>query len=229
MIPTLSALFGNLFIKHYPTTSSIKDTAPNDTTSLDFSALAGIGPVTEGVFDSFKIGLSRCLQSQTRLTHLTLSSRNSRNSLPQCTNHHLSLIGKHCAQLVFLDISFNRGLTGEHLKHLIPKYDTMEQEESDEMKNKACSIGCPDLTTLYIFDCGFFDKDVATVAGTLYNLHHLGYKEAGKVVKHIYRNILSKTGGCEKLGCSSDKNAMNKSCVSENRCKETGKKPNTYG
>ena len=86
-----------------------------------------IGPVTEGVFKTFIDGLSMCLQSHTMLTHLILASHNSKNSLPQCTDEQLVVVGQLCHELVYLDISFIRGLTGEGLKNLIPNYRNGEQ------------------------------------------------------------------------------------------------------
>ena len=151
-----------------------------------------IGPVTESYFSEFNTGLSLCLDYHSTITHLTLACRNSKNSLPQCTDEHLEIIGRNCHLLIHLDISFIRGLTGDGIKFLIPNNVMTKKLTSEYDTKSAITRGCPLLTTLYIFDCGFFDKDVAEVASCLPNLEYLGYKETGKVVKHLYKNILAK-------------------------------------
>ena len=159
-------------------------------TQLDFTSLMNIGTVTESYFAEFNAGLSFCLTNHRTITHLTLACRNSKNSLPQCTDEHLQIIGRSCHLLTHLDISFIRGLTGDGLKFLIPSQ--INSTGSNNGSDAINSHGCPLLVTLYIFDCGFFDKDVAEVAACLPNLEYLGYKETGKVVKHLYRNMLAK-------------------------------------
>ena len=42
------------------------------------------------------------------------------------------------------------------------------------------------METLDIYDNGFKDQDVAKVVGCLPELTNLGYKESGKVVKHLF-------------------------------------------
>ena len=195
--PRLTTLLRVLFVS-YP--SSIKENSKstccksttNNITRLDFSALVNIGPVTEAYFNAFNSGLSRCLTNHHMITHLILACRNSKNSLPQCTDEHLQQLGKYCQALIYLDISFIRGLTGEGLRSLIPSVHENVGSEDGKESASIGSSGCPNLSTLYIFDCGFFDKDVAAVAASLSNLEYLGYKETGKVIKHLYKNILAK-------------------------------------
>ena len=199
MPPTLKTLMRVLFVS-YPT--AIKEKSPsmqpnklqayNNLSHLDFSKLVNIGPVTEAYFKTFNGGLSRCLTHHRSITHLILACRNSKNSLPQCTDEHLKLVGTNCHSLVYLDISFIRGLTGEGLRYLIPSQDQNAESTQRNASDNQTTQGCPNLTTLYLFDCGFFDKDVAAVATCLPNLEYLGYKETGKVIKHLYRNILAK-------------------------------------
>ena len=199
--PSLTTLLRILFVS-YPSSFKSKpgpveysgdNALGNVITRIDFSALVNIGPVTEAYFKTFNSGLSLCLKNYHTITHLTLACRNSKNSLPQCTDEHLALVGKNCHDLVYLDISFIRGLTGEGLKFLIPEVN--QNAECISAKDKSvikCIMGCPKLVTMYVFDCGFFDKDVAAVAACLPNLEYLGYKETGKVIKHLYKNMLAK-------------------------------------
>ena len=201
MPPTLAVLMRNLLFTHSeslqnkstPRLCNVKEDANSGITHLDFSSLMRIGPVTESYFTSFNAGLSECLSTHHTLTHVILACRHSRNSLPQCTDEHLRILGSNCIELVYLDVSFVRGLTGEGLKYLTPNLDLnlSECEATDTGTNKYIS-GCPNLKTLYIFDCGFFDKDVAKVVACLPNLEYLGYKETGKVIKHLYKNMLAK-------------------------------------
>lgn len=165
-----------------------------------------IGPVTESYFSEFNTGLSLCLDNHSTITHLTLACRNSKNSLPQCTDEHLKIIGRNCHLLVHLDISFIRGLTGDGIKFLIPNNVTTKKLTSENDTKSAITSGCPLLSTLYIFDCGFFDKDVAEVASCLPNLEYLGYKETGKVIKHLYKNILAKAHATSHIDSQNESN-----------------------
>jgi len=146
-------------------------------TVLDFRQLTLLGSVSDNVFNEFKIFLSTALTKVPKLRSLTLCSHNSCNSLPQVTNDHLELLGRHCPLLEFLDISFNKHLTGDGLRQLLPR---PEQGHP----------GCLKLRTLYIFDCGIFEKEVAKLISHLHELTYLGYKETGKVVKTLHK-------GCE--------------------------------
>ena len=208
--PTLKTLLRVLFVSYSSPTNDVLEPQSHQNlkgkvTQLDFSSLMNIGPVTESYFTEFNSGLSLCLENHCTITHLTLACRNSKNSLPQCTDEHLQIIGRNCHVLTHLDISFIRGLTGDGLKFLIPKKEVTEISNPSGDSEVYISYGCPLLATLYIFDCGFFDKDVAEVAANLPNLEYLGYKETGKVVKHIYKNILAKAHKTSSLDNLNDK------------------------
>jgi len=145
---------------------------------LNFKKLSLLSSVSENVFNEFRIFLSSALTKVPNLRSLTLCSHNSSNSLPQCSNDHLELVGKHCPELIFLDVSFNKNITGEGLKSLTPSPDKGHP-------------GCVKLEKLYIFDCGVFEKEVAKVIYSFPNLTYLGYKETGKVLKTIHKGIES--------------------------------------
>jgi len=120
------------------------------------------------VFDEFKKFLQLAIPHLPRLRSLTLCSHNSRNSLPQCDNEHLKLLGLHCQELDYLDVSFNKAVTGEGVRAL---------------------VGCQNLAKLLIFDCAVFEKEVAKVLPLLPKLTYLGYKETGKAVKSVHRAV----------------------------------------
>lgn len=146
---------------------------PN-TTCLNFQPLIRLSSTSEATFTNFKHFLSEHLPKVPHLTSLNLSSHNSSNSLPQCTNEHLELIGRHCPELRFLDVSFNKAVSGEGLNYLVP----------------AAAVGRPGcvlLEKLFIFDTGIFEKEVAGVLPHLPHLVFLGYKETGKVLRTIHR------------------------------------------
>jgi len=143
-------------------------------TVLSFKQLSLLSSVSQNVFDEFKRFLSLALLNLPSLKSLTLCSHNSRNSLPQCDNEHLKLLGLHCPELQYLDISFNKGVTGEGVRALVPSESVP---------------GCPNLTKLLIFDCAVFEKEVAKVLPLLKQLEYLGYKETGKAVKSIHRAV----------------------------------------
>jgi len=145
---------------------------------LNFKKLSLLSSVSENVFSEFRTFLSSALVKLPNLRSLTLCSHNSSNSLPQCTNEHLELVGKHCPELVFLDVSFNKNITGEGLRNLVPS------PEKDHP-------GCVKLQKLYIFDCGVFEKEVAKIIYSFPDLTYLGYKETGKVLKTIHKGIES--------------------------------------
>jgi len=149
-------------------------------TVLDLSKLSVIGSVSENVFKEFNGRLSVILTEVPNVLSLILPSHNNVISLPQVTNEHLHLIGKHCPQLEFLDISFNKTATSEGLKHLLPQ----PEEESPHP-------GCVKLKKLYIFDCGMFEREVAKVVMGLPDLVYLGYKETGKVIKTLHKAVLA--------------------------------------
>ena len=110
-------------------------------TVLSFKQLSLLSSVSQNVFDEFKRFLSVALLHLPSLKSLTLCSHNSRNSLPQCENEHLKLLGLHCPELQYLDISFNKGVTGEGVRALVPSDSTP---------------GCPNLVKLLIFDCAVY-------------------------------------------------------------------------
>jgi len=146
--------------------------------SLNFKKLSLLSSVSENVFSEFRTFLSSAIPKLHNLRSLTLCSHNSSNSLPQCSNEHLELLGKHCPELLFLDVSFNKNITGEGLRGIAPN------PEKD-------FIGCAKLQKLYIFDCGIFEKEVAKVIYSFRDLTYLGYKETGKVLKTIHKGIES--------------------------------------
>jgi len=145
-------------------------------TKLCFNQLTRLGAVSENVLTEFKAFLSSSLPALPNLRSLTLSSHNSTNSLPQCSNDHLQLVGAHCPELEFLDVSFNKAINGEGLKSLAPDLETGRP-------------GCVKLKKLYLFDCGVFEKEVARLVPSLPVLTYLGYKETGKVLKTIHKDI----------------------------------------
>jgi len=145
---------------------------------LNFKKLSLLSSVSENVFSEFRTFLSSALTKVPNLRSLTLCSHNSSNSLPQCSNEHLELLGMHCPELVFLDVSFNKNITGEGLRNLVP---------SPEKGHP----GCIKLQKLYIFDCGVFEKEVAKIIYHFPDLTYLGYKETGKVLKTIHKAIES--------------------------------------
>lgn len=146
--------------------------------TLNFKILSQLSGVSENVFTEFKTFLSIALPKLSNLRTLVLCSHNSSNSLPQCTNEHLKLVGRYCPELRYLDISFNKNITGEGLKHLVPV-----QEESHP--------GCIKLEKLLVFDCGIFEKEIAKIIFSFQDLHYLGYKETGKVLKTLNKLIES--------------------------------------
>lgn len=85
-------------------------------TLLSFKQLSLLNSVGQNVFDEFKKFLQLAIPHLPRLRSLTLCSHNSRNSLPQCDNEHLKLVGLHCPELDYLDISFNKAVTGEGVR-----------------------------------------------------------------------------------------------------------------
>ena len=96
--------------------------------------------------------------------------------IPCCDDQLLKEISKHCPNLRHLNISHNKSmLSADSFVALAPR-----QSARDE------GPGCPNLETLEIYDNGFKDKDVALVVGYLPALSNLGYKESGKVVKHLF-------------------------------------------
>ena len=133
---------------------------------LDFSYLVNLGTLSTGAFNNFHRILTVCLLRLPTLQFLNLKSPNSRTSLPSLNGEHLKIIGKSCVGLRYLDISFNTGLKQEDLLQLIP--EDINDQNGGQRK------GCPDLETLHIFDCGFSDKCVKTVALKLRNLKSLG-------------------------------------------------------
>jgi len=147
-------------------------------TVLNFKKLSLLSSVSENVFSEFRTFLSSVITKVPKLRSLTLCSHNSSNSLPQCTNEHLELLGKFCPELEFLDVSFNKNITGEGLRSLVPNLE----------KNHP---GCVKLQKLYIFDCGVFEKEVAKIIYFFPELTYLGYKETGKVLKTIHKGIES--------------------------------------
>ena len=154
--------------------SLLKIMLTSSLTVLSFKQLSLLSSVSQNVFDEFKRFLSLALLHLPSLKSLTLCSHNSRNSLPQCDNEHMKLLGLHCPELQYLDISFNKGVTGEGVRALVPSESVP---------------GCPNLTKLLIFDCAVFEKEVAKVLPQLKQLEYLGYKETGKAVKSIHRAV----------------------------------------
>lgn len=150
------------------------------TTTLNFQPLTRLSSTSEATFTDFNHFLSEHLPKVPHLTSLNLSSHNSSNSLPQCTNQHLELIGRHCPELRCLDISFNKGVSGEGLRHLVPDPES-------------CHPGCQLLEKLLIFDTGIFEKEVAGVVLHLPHLSFLGYKETGKVLRTLHRQLEGKS------------------------------------
>ena len=143
---------------------------------LNLRQLYRLSSVSENVFSDFNKFLSSALLKLPKLRSLTLCSHNSSNSLPQCSNDHLQLLGQHCPLLEFLDVSFNKNITGEGIKFLVP-----DPEKSHP--------GCVNLCKLFIFDCGIFEKEIAKVLYSFPDLTHLGYKETGKALKTLYKSL----------------------------------------
>ena len=143
---------------------------------LNLRQLTSLSSVSENVFSDFNKFLSSALPKLPKLRCLTLCSHNSSNSLPQCSNEQLQLLGKHCPLLEFLDVSFNKNITGDGIKFLVPNPDKSQP-------------GCVYLRKLYIFDCGIFEKEVAKVLSSFPDLTHLGYKETGKALKTLYKSL----------------------------------------
>jgi len=148
------------------------------TLHLNLAPLVGLAAsaVSPSIINEFKTVLTGMLPKMTKLTLLNLSS-NSKSALPQLENSHLELIGKHCPNLDLLDVSYNRSINGEGLKHLVPN-------SSDPINHP----GCVKLSRLFIFDTCIFEKDVAKCVASLPCLVYLGYKETGKVVKTLFKN-----------------------------------------
>ena len=135
-------------------------------TRLDFTYLIHLGTLSANAFACFHQILEHCLRKTgNNLTTLNLKSPNSRTSLPFVNSAHFSILSAHCPKLCYFDCSFVMGLKNEDLLDL--------------------SSGCPLLQFLYIYDCGFSDKYVKSVALTLTHLKELGYKEMGSVLKRI--------------------------------------------
>ena len=143
-------------------------------TVLCLKNLSSLNSVSQNVFEEFRGFLTSALPLLPRLASLTLCSHNSRNSLPQCTDEHLALLGLYCHHLHYLDVSFNKGVTGEGVRKLVPGPGMP---------------GCPSLTRLLIFDCAVFEKELARVVPALPLLEYLGYKETGKVIKSLHRAV----------------------------------------
>lgn len=143
-------------------------------TVLSFQQLSSLSTVSDNVFSEFSSCLSACLAKLPKLRSLTLASPHSSNSLPQCSNSHLELLGRHCPLLEFLDVSFNKSISGEGVRHLVPNSE----------KNYP---GCVHLQKLYLFDCGVFEKELAKVILHFPEMTHLGYKETGKVLKTLMK------------------------------------------
>ena len=126
------------------------------------------------VFDEFSSFLTNVLVKVPKLRSLTLCASHVPDCLPQCSNSHLQLLGAHCPQLEFLDVSFNKSVTAEGILHLAPNSDNNHP-------------GCVNLKKLFIFDCGVFEKEFAKVVPLFPDLIHLGYKETGKVLKTLFK------------------------------------------
>jgi len=144
--------------------------------TLNFKKLTCMSSASENVFSDFKTFLSSAMTKLPNLRSLTLCSHNSSNSLPQCTNEHLEVLGKYCPEIVFLDVSFNKNITGEGLRCLVPNEEKFQP-------------GCVKLEKLFIFDCGVYEKEVAKVIYKFPDLTYLGYKETGKALKTLHKYI----------------------------------------
>ena len=163
-LPILSSALSTLTTRHV--------------TVLSFKELSLLGTVTDNVFTEFTRFLTGVLVKVPKLRSLTLCSPHVSNSLPQCSNSHLQLLGAHCPQLEFLDVSFNKSITAEGVLHLAPDSDNNHP-------------GCVHLKKLFIFDCGVFEKEFAKVVPLFPDLVHLGYKETGKVLKTLMKTVPS--------------------------------------
>jgi len=164
-------------INYVPTLTSVLDIMiqPNLLT-LNLKKLSQLSSVSENVSSDFTSFLSTAMIKLPNLRSLTLSSHNSVNLLPHCTNEHLELIGRYCPELVFLDVSFNQNITGEGLRCLVPNEEKLQP-------------GCVKLEKLYMFDCGVYNKDVAKVVCKFPYLTYLGYKETGKMLKTLFKSM----------------------------------------
>ena len=163
--------------EHLPILSSALSTlTTRHVTVLSFKELSLLGTVTDNVFTEFSRFLTGILVKVPKLRSLTLCSPHVSNSLPQCSNSHLQLLGAHCPQLEFLDVSFNKSITAEGVLHLAPDSDNNHP-------------GCVHLKKLFIFDCGVFEKEFAKVVPLFPVLVHLGYKETGKVLKTLIKTV----------------------------------------
>ena len=150
-------------------------------TVLSFKELSRLGSVSSknpaiSVFDEFSSFLTGVLVNVPKLRSLTLCASHTPDCLPQCSNSHLQLIGAHCPQLEFLDVSFNKSITAEGISHLAPNSDNNHP-------------GCVHLKKLFIFDSGVFAKELAKYVPLFPELVHLGYKETGKVLKILMKTV----------------------------------------
>ncbi len=176
----------------------------SNVTHLDFTGLLKLGTLSSGAFAYFHQILSESLKKLPNLLYLNLKSPNSRTSLPSVSSEHLKIAGACCPKLKFLDLSFNTGLKNEDLLCLLPKCD---------------HLGCADLETLYIFDCGFSDKVVKNLVSELQHLKNLGYKEMGRVLKKVHKekaNLKLRLSHINHMG-----GKIRKTSVSSLRCKKS--------
>lgn len=180
---------------------------------VDLRPLADLGTMTETVFTNFKEFLIQSIPKMSNLITLKLPSPNNKTCLPQLENCHLRLIGENCPNLEVLDVSRNRLVTGEGIRSLGPSVEFKEGLEYLEHP------GCVKLTRLLIFDTGAFEKDVAKLLLKLPNMQFLGYKETGKVIKTLHKNIdhpKLKLTHIDNTGCKT-----RKLVVTSLRCKKS--------
>ncbi len=148
----------------------------SNVTRLDFSTFIRAGTVFESAMLHFHDMLNDCLKRVPNLLHLSLQSPNYKTSLPAMKSEHLVTMAYFNNKLEYLNISFNRPLKNDYLLHLIPYF-------------KHGCAGCPNLEKIYFYDCSFSHKAVVILVRELPRLKDVGYKEMGKVLSIINRDI----------------------------------------
>jgi hypothetical protein len=185
----------------WPTVALVRGCAFAGVTKLDFSGLKQVTFYPATYVMSFKSELLAAIPQLPTLVSLDVSTirrpihldqrgliharrsrkrrngsgKSSTNSLPAIDDDHLRALGRHCHELEELNVSHNR-VTCTGLAHLAPDGDGEEQRS-----------GCPSLQRLHVFDCLLDFRELANVVARLApSLTFLGYKETGRVIKHLH-------------------------------------------
>eukprot|EP00088_Acartia_fossae_P064964 TRINITY_DN7_c0_g1_i1.p1 TRINITY_DN7_c0_g1~~TRINITY_DN7_c0_g1_i1.p1 ORF type:complete len:610 (+),score=121.82 TRINITY_DN7_c0_g1_i1:53-1882(+) len=145
---------------------------------VDLTFVKGLN-LDSGIHRHFSHLLHYFLPKMINLKELNLANQNYQTRLPQVTNDHMMLIGMHCRGLEVLDVSFHKTISKEGLIYL------------GDTKDPNVRSGCFNLKKLLIFDTCCFEKDVAKLVFQLPDLEFLGYKETGKVIKTLDKNMYS--------------------------------------